>query len=388
MPEKRNLQTQGRPGCAACGLTAAYPFAAIDKNGECKYCRGFVRRSAKGKEGLLKDLALQPGERIGVNVSGGKDSIYMLGVLQELLGAERILVLTYYRPGITSEIALDNVRRTAEILGTELLVYTDGEAYARFRRNFELLLENPRAEAIRVLLCAGCRYGITAQLYAEGQKHHVRKYISAASYLELAPFKEELLEALSPRGDGEDGLERLIREYPALDHGDTLEVIRRDHHYKYKNNETLRGQLPVSPDIRLFDFDDYFENDPERIEKAVVQKYGWRKTDRSWHFDCIIEDIKDVFYYGLLGYTEMDFKAAAMVRYGLLTLDRAQEIVALHNRKIADSYAQMAERLRQHRLAHMLPQLDSFYQSSPYLVFPEAGNGSRDKGMKTEGSGG
>lgn len=370
MQIQNRLLTGDRSGCTACGLTAAYQFDEIGKNGECKYCRGFERRSFKGKEKLLEDIALQPGEKIGVTVSGGKDSIYMLGVLQELLGADRILAFTFYRPGITSETAMDNVRKTVEKLGTELVVYTDREAYARFRRNFEILLEKPNAAAVRVLLCAGCRYGITAQLYAEGQKRNIRKYFSAASYLELAPFKEELLEALSPRGDSDDGLERLIAEYPALDYGDNLAIIRRDQHYKYKNNQTMRGHLLVGPDIQLFDFDDYFENNPELIEKTVIQRYGWRKTNRSWHFDCIIEDIKDVFYYGLLGYTEMDFKTAAMVRYGLLTKEQAHEIIAAFDRKIANSYGQMAECLKLHQLTHRMPQLDMFYKNSPYLVFP------------------
>lgn len=364
------LKPGGSSGCAVCGLTAAYQFNEIGKTGECKYCRGFERRSFKGGEKLLEDLALQPGEKIGVTVSGGKDSIYMLGVLQELLGADLILALSFYRPGLTSETAMDNIRKTAGILGTELLTVTDREAYARFRRNFEILLENPNAAAVRVLLCAGCRYGVTARLYAEGQKRNIRKYFSAASYLELAPFKEELLEALSPRGDSADGLERLIAEYPALNYDDNLAIIRRDHHYKYKNNQTMRGQLHVGPDIQLFDFDDYFENNPEQIEKTVIQKYGWQKTNRSWHFDCIIEDIKDVFYYGLLGYTEMDFKTAAMVRYGLLTAERAHEIIAAFDRKIANSYGQMAEFLKQHQLTHRMPQLDMLYKNSPYLVFP------------------
>ena len=355
--------------CAKCGLTGSYRSLDLH-GGECKFCRNFQKRSFPGENRLLKDLDLQPDEKIGVTVSGGKDSIYMWGVLTELLGADHILALTYYRPYITSEVALDNVKKTKNILGTDLLICTDTDAYARFRRNLEILLEDPKPEAVRVLLCAGCRFGITERLYREGQKRNVRKFFSGASYLELAPFKEELIEARSPRRNSDEGLERIIMDYPSMDYGDNLEIIRRDHHYKYKSNETERGQLKVGSEIRLFDFDDYFENDPDRIERIVMQKYGWQKTDRSWHFDCPIEDIKDVFYYGLLGYTEMDFRTAAMVRYDLLTKEQAHRIIAAEADKLANSYPKMVRILKRHQLEHRMPQLDALYRESPWLIFP------------------
>ena len=356
--------------CSQCGLTDGYAFAEIDENGVCKYCRGFKRREFKGPGSLIEDLGLAPAEKIGVTVSGGKDSIFMWGVLAEMLGKDRVTALCYYRPGITSEIAMENVRKTQDILGTEAVVLTDHEAYGRFRRNLEILMDNPRPEMVRVLLCAGCRYGITKALYEEGLKRGIHSFFSGASYLELAPFKEELIAACSPSHDIDEGFRNLIRDYPEADYGDNLLVMERDNQLKYKHNDTAKRAISADEDIRLFDFDEYFENDPDRIEETVAEKYGWKKTNRSWHFDCEIEDLKDVFYYGLLGYTEMDFRMAAMARYGLVTREEAIRVVEAENEKNAASYYRTLETLRKHRLDHKKEQLDAFYKESPYLADP------------------
>ena len=360
-------------GCSKCILPASYQFAEADESGECKFCRSFEEKTFAGAEKLIRDLNLKEGERLGITVSGGKDSIYMWGFLSDLLGADRIEAFCYYRPGITSEVAVDNVKKTQRILGAKLHIIEDRTAYPRFRRNLEILLEKPDPAAVRVLLCAGCRFGITGRLYEEGRKYGVTKYISGASYLELAPFKEELLAAKDPaqKNNLDAGFEKLISSYPELDYGNNLEIIKRDQHFKYKNNDTMCNQIQTAADIQLFDFDNYFENNPGRIESLVKERFGWRKTDRSWHFDCIVEDIKDVFYYGMLGYTEMDFKLSAMVRYGLLTREEAQKKVHDEADKLAHSYRKMRDTLHMHKLDHMEEKLKELYCNSPYLVMEE-----------------
>lgn len=367
------MKTEESKKCKKCGLTARYRFAELDADGVCKYCRTFRPRTFRGAEELVRDVDLQEGEMLGITVSGGGDSTYMWGVLTDLFGPERILAFTYYRPGITNETALRNMKRTAQILGAELVIHTDHEAYRRFRKNLEIILCRPEPEAVRVLLCAGCRYGITATLYEEGVKRGVRKFFSAASYLELAPFKEELIAARATSGSMDEGLDRVLADYPELDYADNLKIIRRDHRFKYKSNDQWDNggcQIPVGPDLKLFDFDRYFENDPDRIEEIVRGRFDWQVTDRSWHFDCLIEEFKDLFYYGMLGYTELDFKTAAMVRFGLLTLPQAEKIIRGQAEKIAGSYDKMLAMLRSLGLGYRKPELDDLYIRSRFLNYP------------------
>lgn len=365
---KIHTKYENKQNCGRCVIPASYDFAETNSKGECKFCQSFSDRTFAGSDALIRDLDLKEGEKVGVTVSGGKDSIYMWGVLTELLGAEHLVALSYYRPGITSEVAMDNVRKAKQVLNTELVVVEDKTAYPRFRQNLGILLEKPDPAAVRVLLCAGCRYGITGTLYAEGAKRGVTKYISGASYLELAPFKEELLQDKSPVKDIDEGFNMLLKDYPELDYDNNLDVICRDHKYKYKDNNSMKSRIPVASGQKLFDFDAYFENRPEDIERIVKEKYGWNKTNRSWHFDCIVEDIKDVFYYGLLGYTETDFKLSAMVRHGLLTRGEALEKIQQTNYELAHSYEKMLETLQKHNLEDKKTYLDKLYKESPYLV--------------------
>lgn len=356
--------------CAVCGLTAVYAGAEIDEKGRCRFCRSFKKRAFSGSEKLKEDVNLSECEKLGVTVSGGKDSVYMWSVLVKLFGGQNVTAFMHYRPGITSTVALENVRKASEILGSEAVIITDEEAYERFRTNLGLLLMHIKPELVRVLLCAGCRYGITGRLYTEGARKGIRKYFSAASYLELAPFKEELIAARSESGDLDEGFEVLMAECPWMDYGDNVSIIRRDHKLKYKSNDTAKRLISGAGDVELFDFDDYFENDPDEIEKIVSENLGWKKTSRSWHFDCEIEDIKDIFYYGLLGYTELDFRTAAMARYGLVSREESIRIVEEEALKISYSYYKMLELLRKHRLGHLIPQLNDFYRESRFLKEP------------------
>ena len=151
--------------CAACGLPAAYQGAEIDEKGRCRFCRSFEKREFPGADRLKEDVALGEGEKLGVTVSGGKDSVFMWSVLSELFGGQNVTAFMHYKPGITSPVALENVRKASEILGSETVIITDEKAYERFRANLGLLMMHPKPELVRVLLCAGCRYGITGMLY-------------------------------------------------------------------------------------------------------------------------------------------------------------------------------------------------------------------------------
>lgn len=361
-------------GCTRCNLTDHYQFAEFNSQHECKYCQSFEEKIFKGLDQLVKDVNLSENEKIGITVSGGKDSIYMWGVLTELFGKDRVVAFSFYRPTITHQMALENVKKAQAVLGTELVVHNDSKAFDRFKKNFGILLENPDPAMVRVLLCVGCRYGITENLYKIGEKMGVTKFISGASYLELAPFKEELLQDKSPSGNIDDGLARGIEQYRGLDWEDNLSLILRDQKYKYKNNNT-QGNNIASKGYKytLFDFDNYVENNPEYIQAVVKEKYGWDCPERSWHFDCIIEEFKDIFYYGLLGYTETDFKTSAMVRHNLLTKAQAHHRMLQNNLNLRYSFKKMTEMLSAYGMEEYTEQLAEFYRSSPFLENPDDG---------------
>ena len=168
------MNTIAKEKCISCALTSEYSYLDLNEEKECKYCRRFKRKTFKGLNQLVRDVNLANGEKIGITVSGGKDSIYMWSVLTELFGKDNVIAFTYYRPLLTHPLALENIRSAEAILGTRLVIIEDKSAFERFKRNFSILIKNPDPAMIRVLLCVGCRYGITENLYREGERHHVR----------------------------------------------------------------------------------------------------------------------------------------------------------------------------------------------------------------------
>lgn len=127
------------------------------------------------------------------------------------------------------------------------------------------------------------------------------------------------------------------------------------------------GSFKLYPNIRYFDFDQYFPNIPAHTEAVVKEKLGWTRPERSWHFDCLIEQFKDLFYYGLLGYTETDYNLSAQIRYGLLTREEAVQQLLQARIKVIDSKSDIFDLMRQLEVGHLIPQVEEFYQTSPFL---------------------
>lgn len=363
--------------CLRCGLPGIYEFGDI-RDGECKFCRNFKRKTFLGEEQMLRDLDVQDGEKIGITLSGGKDSCYMAGKLADLLGPDKVTAFFYYKPGLTSSVARDNVEKVRKTLGINVETVEDTQAFSRFRKNLEVVLRHPDPALTRIALCVGCRFGITENLYRRGEEMGIMKYMSGASYLELAPFKEELLAAKSLRNDINEGFEIVLNGCPALHYGNNRELMIRDNKYKYKNNDTEQNNFGTSYRYRLFDFDNYFENNPEEVERAVTERFDWKKTDRSWHFDCVIEEFKDVFYFGNLGYTELDFKLAAMVRYGLISREEAMNRIREQAESISRSFTDFKGKLIRMGLSHCLDDLRNLYKELPYLNYKEEENEIRN----------
>ena len=356
--------------CNCCNMTGRYDYLELNSDGKCKFCNSFVKKDIKKLEQLIKDVNLEEGEKLGVTVSGGKDSIYMWSKLVELFGKDKIVAFTFYRPILTHKLAVENLKNANQLLESELVIVKEDDAFKRFYNNLSILLKKPDPAMVRVLLCSGCRYGITERLYLEGKKMGINKFISGASYMELAPFKEELLEAKSEKGDINEGFENGLKLYPELDFDDNLFVIRRDQKYKYKNNDTLGNNLhDIRKKYQLFDFDDYSEYIPDQIERTVKQQLGWQCSERSWHFDCLVAEFKDVFYFGILGYTELDFKYASMVRYGLMSLEESEEKIKKSNYEIQHSFSKMKNLFCELGMEELLDDLKNFYITSKYLVW-------------------
>jgi hypothetical protein len=364
LPDKLDVEVDNydNRGCPKCGLSKRYSdrFARTE-SGLCAFCETFVEPMFLGEQALINDIDLQAGEKVGITVSGGKDSLFAWKRLVDFFGKDRVVAFSHVKTGIVHPLALRNLKMAKEILGTDLVLANDNDMLPRFRRNFGALINSPSPEMVRVAVCAGCRYGITKGLYVEGQKIGINKYVSAASYLELAPFKEDFLKE-GNCGSTLYGVIRGLARNEAYCFDDNLNIIIREDSFRYKGNTS------IADDFSLFDFDHYFPNNPKKTECIVQQELKWERPERSWHFDCQLETFKDVFYYGMLGYTETDFKLSAMVRHGLL--NREEALIQLHifNQRLRKSYDDTAALMDKLGIGEYKAQMKDFYESSKYFA--------------------
>ena len=218
-----------------------------------------------------------------------------------------------------------------------------------------------------VALCAGCRYGITGNLYRlADEKYKIKKFVSAASYLELAPFKAELLKEKG-NGNNKYGLLKGLIENEKYNFDDNIEIILNDDDLAYKS--ISNGKKTISHEFKnykLFDLDDYIENNPDEYEKAVTERLSWKRPEKSWHFDCIIEEFKDFFYYGTLGYTENEFKLSQMIRYNLISRDDALKEIYHYRNKMKNSLKTILQLLDELHLSYLNDEFIQFFKNSKY----------------------
>lgn len=356
-------------GCGKCVLPKGYAgavFHSINSETVCNFCIEHQERKFLGDKQLICDLNLDADERVGVTVSGGKDSLYAWMWLVDRLGSERVVAFNHRKVGLVHPIAEDNLRRAAKILNSEFVKFSDTEMLPRFRKNLAALLANPDPAIVRAALCAGCRTGISGKMFALGKSKSITKFVNAASYLELAPFKAAHMKT---KGDGNEklGLLKGLKENPLYDHGDSIQTIMMDDDHCHKTQLAGGKSFELYPEIRYFDFDQYIPNIPSQYETAVRRRLGWNRPERSWHFDCLVESFKDVFYYGTLGYTETDYKLSAMIRHGLLSRDEATVRLLSARKKLIDNKEKTIELMKQLGVGHLISQMENFYKNSRFL---------------------
>lgn len=355
--------------CSRCVMPKNYARLSVSEvNGRpvCGFCLNHQEKEFEGERGLIKNLNLGADERVGVTVSGGKDSLYAWMVLVDILGPEKVIAFNHHKTGLVHPIAEKNIAEASRILGSEVIVVKDDSFQPRFCKNLEAFLNKPDAAMIKVVLCSGCRYGIRGQMFLEGLNFGVSKFVNANSYLEQNPFKIALLEN---KGDGSyaKGVIKGLNENSGYWHGDNIEVIKRDHEY-WPSGKIFSDMPEFYNRVQQIHFDKYFTSDPAICKQVVKKRLNWQSPERSWHFDCQVESFKDVLYYGLLGHTEVESKWSAMIRHSLISREVALERLHSYRKKVRFVMNEVDHLCKELDITHLLSAINDFCKSSQFIA--------------------
>lgn len=148
--------------CSQCLLPEQAPGAKLDAGRVCAACKSFActdhtpleeerRERERDLEAALRACRGQGRYDCLVNLSGGKDSCYLLYKLVREYGLK---VLAFTTDLNVPEIAWDNIRRTVKALDVEHLVYTPRQAF--YRKLYRFLLRNQEARGAVRTVCYVC----------------------------------------------------------------------------------------------------------------------------------------------------------------------------------------------------------------------------------------
>lgn len=148
--------------CRNCLLPQEVSGADIDESGVCALCRDYGRTDPAPAEQLRRsheadlELALKAVRGQGeydclVNLSGGKDSCYLLHKLKVEYGLN---VLAFTTDMNIPEVAWDNMRRTVDRLKVEHLVYTPPREF--YKKLYRYLLQNQEERGAVRTVCYVC----------------------------------------------------------------------------------------------------------------------------------------------------------------------------------------------------------------------------------------
>jgi hypothetical protein len=138
------------------------PGADLDKSGVCRACREYDRTNHELKEQIreereadlektLRDIRGQEKYDCLVNLSGGKDSCYLLYKLVKEYG---LRVLAFTTDMNVPPVAWDNIRRTVDRLDVDHLVYRPPQDF--YRKLFRFLLQNQEERGAVRSVCYVC----------------------------------------------------------------------------------------------------------------------------------------------------------------------------------------------------------------------------------------
>lgn len=150
--------------CHNCLLPDAVPGSDIDASKTCSACRTFViadhtteeeirREREADLERALRDCKGkgEGGYDVLVNLSGGKDSCYLLYKVVKEYGLKALAFTTDMH---VPDTAWANIRRTVAALGVDHMVYTPPKAL--YRKLFRFLLQNQEARGAVRTVCYVC----------------------------------------------------------------------------------------------------------------------------------------------------------------------------------------------------------------------------------------
>jgi glucosamine--fructose-6-phosphate aminotransferase (isomerizing) len=335
-PRRANLRR-----CTKCIMPGTMPFIEFDGDGVCNYCRTYVPHKPLGLDALRELVAPFRSRKKDqpdclVAVSGGRDSCYGLHVLKAELGLNPVAYT--YDWGMITDLARRNQARLCGKLGVEhILVSADIPKKREYvRHNVEAWLRRPTLGMIPLFMAGDKQY------------FHYANRIQRQLGVELSFLCENILERAHFKS-GFMGVEEGHKRVYNVSFAKKMTVLRY-HIIQYALNpryinkslfDTLfafhSSYLLKHDNIQLYDYANWQEDE---VVGVLRREYDWElatDTTSTWRIGDGTAAFYNYIYYNVAGFTENDALRSNQIRQGVMTRERALELVQQENEPRWDS---------------------------------------------------
>ena len=330
--------------CSKCILPETMPFISFDSDGVCNYCRDYVLLSHGGAAALEQYVGQYRSQNNKpdclVAFSGGRDSSYGLHYVKKVLGMHPVAFT--YDWGVITDLGRRNQARMCGKLGVEqVLVSADIKVKREnIRKNIQAWLRKPDLGMVPIFMAGDKQFFYLANKVAD--RFGVRLIIWSENPLEKTSFKSGFC------GIRPSSREKSAFMIPLADRAQLAAyyVSRFLANSSYLNSslvDTLTAYVSYyfmhrSSYLYLYR---YLPWDEEQINRTLRDEYDWElatDTNSTWRIGDGTAPFYNFIYYTLAGFTENDTFRSNQIREGLMTRERALQLVAEENRLRVDSF--------------------------------------------------
>lgn len=325
--------------CTACLLPETFPFIHFDRMGVCNYCTNYVKKNRADDLAALEKLISPYLKKNSehdciIPFSGGRDSTFSLHILKREL---KINPITYtYDWGMVTDLARRNIARVCGKLGVENIIVSANLNKKRrnIRLNVSAWLKKPELSMVPLFMAGDKSFH--HYLLKLKKQTGLNLNIWGTNYLENTDFKVGF-NGVFPEFEKKNlyslSLFNQLRLYKSL----ALNCIKNPFYINISLFDNFKSFISrqYAKKEDYYNFYDFMKWDEDKVVNTIRNEYDWEiatDTKATWRIGDGTAPFYNYIYYTVSGFTENDTFRSNQIREGMISREKALELVYEENK--------------------------------------------------------
>ncbi len=323
--------------CTRCILPETMPYIYFDDEGVCNYCLGYSLKNIPKPVSVIESL-VEPFRKANardciVPFSGGRDSCYGLHLVVNELGMNPVAYT--YDWGMVTDLGRRNISRMCAKLRVENIIVAADISKKRenIKKNVSAWLKDPHLGMVS-LWTAGDKHFFK---HCEDVKNQtgISLNLWGVNPMETTHFKTGFL-GISPSLGNKFVYSNGVLAQLEYQYKRYVQYFKNTAYFNKSIYDTLSGEYwrSIHKKTDYFHIFDYWRWDEDVVNKTL-EDYDWEwatDTPTSWRIGDGTAALYNYVYYTVAGFTEHDTFRSNQIREGMMSRERALELVENENR--------------------------------------------------------